>query len=113
VRFNMAAKFGDALYWTGIAVAGLALLSWGVAPLIIAFVSGPDVGGTFIVWGLIALPAAALSYSVGLACRNIFSKVATRDSARDESVVSRTGNSTDDAVVSRTSRRREKRAFRH
>jgi hypothetical protein len=109
----MAAKFGKGLYWIGIAVAGLAVLSWGVAPLVIAFVGGPDVGGPFIVWGFIALPAAVLSYSIGLLCRNVFSRIETRDSAREESVVSRAEGSTDGVVVSRTHRPREKRAFRH
>jgi hypothetical protein len=113
VRFNMAAKFGDALYWTGIAVAGLALLSWAVAPLIIAFFSGPDVGGAFIVWGLIALPAAVLSYSIGLLCRNVLSRVKASDPVRSGAVVSRRSDPDSGAVVSRTSRRREKNAFRH
>lgn len=110
----MPAKFGEAFYWIGIAIAGLAVLSWGVGPLVIAFIGGPDVGGPFIVWGSISLPAAVLSYAIGLLCRNASSRAETRESAREDSVVYRSEGSEDsNAVVSRMGRRHEKRAFRH
>lgn len=109
----MTAKIGDAIYLTGIVLACLALISWGAGPLVLAFYSGPKAAGAFAVWGILAVPVAVLSFTVGLLSRRVLQRVAARKGASEKSPVRRQSSIDKDAVISRTSRPQEKRPFRY
>jgi hypothetical protein len=97
----------------GIFLACLALISWGIGPLILAFYSGPNAAGAYAVWGMLSVPVAVLSFTVGLLCRSALERAAARKAATEKSPVRRQSSVASSAVISRTSRPREKRPFRH
>lgn len=112
-NFSMMLKLGNTLYLTGFFLACLALISWGIGPLILAFYSGPNAAGAYAVWGMLSVPVAVLSFTVGLLCRSALERIAARKAATENSPVRRQSSVASSAVISRTSRLREKRPFRH